>query len=1283
MRQEAKGRSRHASRTLRALAAVVLAAALILTFPPSPLAVEIASPNDAVEPDSDGLRSGGSASDRFEHERAELRGLGEVTHDLINGGSPMPLLAPKPSPVSVPDIHEDLAIRLAMARARWQWGEGVRLGSVTPVYGLDGELHAYDVDFTLDGGAFGDYASVAKGWQEDRSARRLDAREEGEVKDGTVAPPRKTGSEKYGSVTVTATYDAPPFRGTRAGVSNFYSAGWVAAEIAAQVLGTSAVALERVIINGSWERAYEFTSGISSIVVQGHEPWGWYDARELHDVSGRARAQIREHLERKALDSGQDFEELRAAARTANRDDAEKWLTDSVLPKSPQYIPGYNTDFTPYAWHGGCSPTSGSMVLNYYDERSAYGKMTYEYFSEHDPVTHELDCHVSNMVPRMIDWMDTGVDGGTDRADVYPGMEGYANSERGYAFSGGISLDANAANWRCGPGQDMIDDGYPFVWSTNFYPGATEPHSVAVVGYDMSPDPDEFACYNTWNTGGVIEWACCHGEALDWGDLDAPAPGGGSEYNVKLVSLDGDQTYYSCGADGYVTGGESTTIVWDNNGRPADHVELHYSLDRGVIWDPIGSTDDDGAYGWTPPCGIANDYVRIRVSQRSSGGSILSADGSYGDFSIHMPSIPDYPILLTPSDGATCVEVQATLDWTDPYSANGYDLQVGTACGSGDIQTSAVSEAHLSLNPNTTYYWRVRAFNGCVVMGDWSPCREFTTGPDSPPAPTLQSPADAATCVSMPVSLDWLSVGAAVGYRLQVGTSCGAGSIFDVAPSDTTLESLDPNTRYYWRVRAIRACDVGGPWSDCRYFDTAPANPSAPALQSPADAATCVSVPVELDWMNVGAAVSYRVQIGTSCGAGTLTDVVESSLTVPGLDPGARYYWRVRAFRDCEVGGPWSDCRYFDTVPVDLEAPGPVSPAPGAACQDTALVLDWVDVPGAVTYEIELGPACGTGVTYLMEPSSIPVSGLEWATTYNWRARGRACGVLGKWSDCYTFTTRPADLPDNSGGTWALHFAGPHDPGNTCASLNVAGCGDIVVDGPSAPGRYDIYVLAAGVGVVTQTRFGLVCAGSVTFQSWTPCDGPSEDMSAGWPGCDEGDLLSWSGPQCGPYRVIGILDVYADAGSSLSIDVDSRAGFAEWCDDESPTPVCVQTADAARFGRVGFGVPGYNACGLVSAEPLGAGVARNHLAPNVPNPSRRGVGTTIHYSLSRSGRTVIEIVNASGRLVRKIEQDAVMGDNRITWDCRDRGGRLVPNGVYFYQLRAAGFRSARKMLVVD
>jgi hypothetical protein len=85
------------------------------------------------------------------------------------------------------------------------------------------------------------------------------------------------------------------------------------------------------------------------------------------------------------------------------------------------------------------------------------------------------------------------------------------------------------------------------------------------------------------------------------------------------------------------------------------------------------------------------------------------------------------PELVFPPDGMTIESDELTLDWSDVYEDVGYEVQVGTACGSGGVYETAGSEQTVfDLADETEYHWRVRA--ECQWgWGPWTNCRTFTT----------------------------------------------------------------------------------------------------------------------------------------------------------------------------------------------------------------------------------------------------------------------------------------------------------------------------------------------------------------------------------------------------------------------------------------------------------------------------------------------------------------------------------------------------------------------------
>ncbi len=85
--------------------------------------------------------------------------------------------------------------------------------------------------------------------------------------------------------------------------------------------------------------------------------------------------------------------------------------------------------------------------------------------------------------------------------------------------------------------------------------------------------------------------------------------------------------------------------------------------------------------------------------------------------------------------------------------------------------------------------------------------------------------------------------------------------------------------------------------------------------------------------------------------------------------------------------------------------------------------------------------------------------------------------------------------------------------------------------------------------------------------------------------------------------------------------------------------------------------------------------------PNRPNPFANY--TMIAYSLGQAGQVDIQVVDASGRVVRDLYAGPQhVGDYEIAWDGRDNAGTPVANGVYFARLSTSDGETIREMTVV-
>ncbi len=198
-------------------------------------------------------------------------------------------------------------------------------------------------------------------------------------------------------------------------------------------------------------------------------------------------------------------------------------------------------------------------------------------------------------------------------------------------------------------------------------------------------------------------------------------------------------------------------------------------------------------------------YYRVRAV--NAGGTSASSNTISATTLINPPAAP---VAITADPIA---QTSFTAKWNSSSTATGYKLDVSAVntfttllAGYNDLDVANVTSYAISgLTANTSYYYRIRAYNGGGTSSN-SNAITVNTLPDPPSAPAATAATDLA---QTSLSANWTSAVSATGYRLDVSTS-NTFSTFVTGYNNKdvgnvisySVTGLTANTLYYYRVRA-------------------------------------------------------------------------------------------------------------------------------------------------------------------------------------------------------------------------------------------------------------------------------------------------------------------------------------------------------------------------------------------------------------------------------------------------------------------------------------------------
>lgn len=305
----------------------------------------------------------------------------------------------------------------------------------------------------------------------------------------------------------------------------------------------------------------------------------------------------------------------------------------------------------------------------------------------------------------------------------------------------------------------------------------------------------------------------------------------------------------------------------------------------------------------------------------------VSSTNNYGTsgwssvFSFKTLAPPQVPTLLTPANSSLDVPLTTTLSWNALSNATSYSLQVSVSNTfatlfynqSGLTSTSQIIPA---LGYFTKYYWRVSATNA-YGTSSWSQTWSFTIIGTAPQAPTLSTPINNATNISLSPTLSWNGSTYASSYTLQVSeNSSFSNYVYNqsgVLTTSKTISGLSNNKKYFWRVRADNNYGNSA-FSDSWTLMTILATPT---LTSPANGATSIPTTQTLGWHEVNGALNYSLQVSLSSDFSNLvynqSGILTTTQQLSGLTHYTTYYWRISA-KNTFGSSSWSSHLSFQTV---------------------------------------------------------------------------------------------------------------------------------------------------------------------------------------------------------------------------------------------------------------------------------------------------------------------------------------------------------------------------------
>jgi hypothetical protein len=292
------------------------------------------------------------------------------------------------------------------------------------------------------------------------------------------------------------------------------------------------------------------------------------------------------------------------------------------------------------------------------------------------------------------------------------------------------------------------------------------------------------------------------------------------------------------------------------------------------------------------------------------------------------------------------------------------------------------------------------------------------------------------------VEFYWTNVGGAIKYEINVADNPNFTNSKNYQTGQNHFSSVgfERSKQYFWKVRAISSNDTSQ-WSSTFSFYSGNPIPSKVQLYSPVDNSSKLSLTPKFVWgkpnfpLGLDVKYTFQLQIATDEQfqnvVATKSNLKDTSFILEDkiLQPGTKYYWRVRAL-NIDSNGVWSDPFSFSTnfLPGIVSLTSPENNSADVPLKPT---FRWQPIDNVEEYVLQLSLEENFDTVVVEKTLQATIykhlTSLQPEKIYYWRVCGKNNVGLGPWSEIWKFQTTSATLVEFLNNSGVKVFPNPFD----------------------------------------------------------------------------------------------------------------------------------------------------------------------------------------------------------------------------------------------------------------